>query len=103
MAANVIIDTYKKSFSGLSRETWLLSVVMMINRGSYMAVPFMGLYVTQYLARPTSDAGLIITIFGIGSILGQQRAVNLPMPLVSGLFRSGVPLLAVLCLYFSLQ
>ncbi|PYF68860.1 MFS transporter [Pedobacter nutrimenti] len=65
-----IITTYKASFTGLSRETWLLSIVMLINRSSYMAVPFMSLYVTQYLHRPTSDAGLIITIFGIGSILG---------------------------------
>jgi len=70
MAANVIIATYKESFKGLSRETWLLSIVMLINRSSYMAVPFMSLYVTQYLMRPTADAGLIITLFGIGSILG---------------------------------
>jgi predicted MFS family arabinose efflux permease len=70
MAGNVIIATYKESFSGLSRETWLLSIVMLINRSSYMAVPFMSLYVTQYLMRPASDAGLIITLFGIGSILG---------------------------------
>ena len=35
-----------------------------------MAVPFMALYVTQALHRPESDAGLIISLFGIGSILG---------------------------------
>jgi len=61
---------YKNSFTGLSRETWLLSMVMLINRSSSMAVPFMSLYMTQYLHRPPSDAGLIITLFGIGSILG---------------------------------
>lgn len=35
-----------------------------------MAVPFMGLYVTQALHRPASDAGIIISLFGAGSILG---------------------------------
>lgn len=67
---NKIVSAYKDSFTGLSRETWLLSIVMLINRSSYMAVPFMSLYVTQYLHRPPSDAGLIITLFGVGSILG---------------------------------
>lgn len=35
-----------------------------------MAVPFMGLYVTQSLHRPESDAGIIISLFGVGAILG---------------------------------
>lgn len=70
MGLKSIVATYKTSFSGLSRETWLLSLVMMVNRSSYMAVPFMSLYVTQFLHRPASDAGLIITLFGLGSILG---------------------------------
>lgn len=65
-----IATTYKESFSGLSREIWVLSTVMLVNRSSSMAVPFMSLYMTQYLHRPPSDAGLIITLFGIGAILG---------------------------------
>jgi len=65
-----IITAYRTSFSGLSRETWLLSLVILINRCGYMAVPFMGLYVTQSLNRPVSDAGLIISLFGLGAILG---------------------------------
>ncbi|RZL17480.1 MAG: MFS transporter [Pedobacter sp.] len=66
----LIINTYKKSFSGLSRETWLLSTVLLINRCGYMAVPFMGLYVTQSLDRSAGDAGLIISLFGLGAVLG---------------------------------
>jgi len=61
---------YKESFSGLSRESWVLSIVMFINRSSSMAVPFMSLYMTQYLHRPASDAGIIISLFGFGSICG---------------------------------
>ena len=73
----LIFNTYKTSFSGLSRETWLLSIVMMFNRCGSMAVPFMGLYVTQSLHRSEMDAGLIITLFGIGSILGSATGGKL--------------------------
>lgn len=73
----LIYNTYKTSFSGLSRETWLLSIVMMFNRCGSMAVPFMGLYVTQSLHRSEMDAGLIITLFGVGSILGSATGGKL--------------------------
>lgn len=65
-----IVQTYKNSFSGLNKNTWLLSVVLLINRAGYMAVPFMGLYLTQSLGRSAADAGLIISIFGIGAMAG---------------------------------
>jgi len=65
-----ILQSYRISFSGLSRETWLLSVVILINRCGYMAVPFMSMYITQSLHRSIADAGLIITLFGVGSVLG---------------------------------
>ncbi|MBB5634193.1 putative MFS family arabinose efflux permease [Pedobacter cryoconitis] len=92
-----VYTTYKNSFSGLSAETWLLSIVMLINRSSSMAVPFMSLYMTQYLHRPPSDAGLIITLFGIGSIMGATaggkltdvigfRAVQIISSIIGGVF-----------------
>lgn len=65
-----IAHTYKSSFSSLSKETWLLSVVMLINRSSTMVVPFMSMYITQSMHRSVADAGLIITLFGVGSVLG---------------------------------
>ncbi|SEI97775.1 Predicted arabinose efflux permease, MFS family [Dyadobacter sp. SG02] len=65
-----VIDAYKASFTGLSRETWLLSLVILVNRCGYMAVPFMSMYITQSLHRSIEDAGLIITLFGVGSVLG---------------------------------
>jgi len=65
-----ILHSYKASFTGLSRETWLLSLVMLINRAGTMAVPFMSLYVTVKMGRSLADAGLIITLFGVGSVMG---------------------------------
>lgn len=62
-----------------------------------MAVPFMSLYMTQYLHRPPSDAGLIITLFGAGSILGAMaggkltdvigfRSVQILSSVIGGIF-----------------
>jgi predicted MFS family arabinose efflux permease len=65
-----IANTYRDSFTGLSREIWLLSFVMLINRASTMVVPFMSMYITQSMHRSLTDAGLIITLFGVGSVLG---------------------------------
>ncbi len=92
-----IINIYRDSFSGLSRQTWILSLVILINRCGFMAVPFMGLYVTQALHRPESDAGIIISLFGFGSIAGAAaggkftdlfgfRPVQLIASLMGGLF-----------------
>ncbi len=42
-----------------------------------MAVPFMGLYVTQSLHRSEMDAGLIVALFGVGAILGSAAGGKL--------------------------
>lgn len=92
-----IFNLYRTSFAGLSRESWILSLVILINRCGFMAVPFMGLYVTQALHRPESDAGILISLFGFGSIAGAAaggkftdlfgfRPVQLVASLMSGLF-----------------
>ncbi|RFM27639.1 MFS transporter [Deminuibacter soli] len=65
-----IAQSYRSSFTGLSRETWLLSVVILVNRCGYMAVPFMSMYLTQSLHRSLEEAGLVITLFGAGAVLG---------------------------------
>lgn len=72
-----IFKAYQTSYTGLSRESWLLSCVILLNRCGYMAVPFMGLYVTQSLHRPESDAGIIISLFGAGAILGSTAGGKL--------------------------
>ena len=102
-----IVTVYKESFSGLSRESWVLSIVMFINRSSSMAVPFMSLYMTQYLHRPASDAGIIIALFGVGSIAGAAvggkltdmigfRSVQIFSSIIGGAFLSSILLLLIL-------
>ncbi|MGZ4037930.1 MAG: MFS transporter [Bacteroidia bacterium] len=65
------ISLYKTSFTGLSANTWLLSLIMLINRSGTMVVPFMTLYLTsKSMNRSLSDAGTVMGLFGLGSIIG---------------------------------
>lgn len=65
------IQTYKNAYSGLSRETWLLSVIMLINRSGTMVVPFMTLYLTSpAMGYSIEDAGKVFGIFGFGAFCG---------------------------------
>jgi predicted MFS family arabinose efflux permease len=61
---------YKNAYSGLSRQTWLLSLVMLINRSGTMVVGFMSLYVVNGLGWKMSQAGVVMACFGAGSIVG---------------------------------
>ena len=61
---------YYKSFSGLSREIWLLSLVMLINRSGAMVLPFLSIYLNQELQFGLKECGMIMTCFGIGSVIG---------------------------------
>lgn len=65
-----ILKSYTNSFKGLSQEVWMLSVVMLINRSGSMVLPFLGVYMTDYLRFSLESAGLVLSFYGIGSVLG---------------------------------
>jgi predicted MFS family arabinose efflux permease len=65
------VSLYKTSFRGLSKETWLLSFIMLVNRSGTMVLPFMTLYLTsKEMNRTLSEAGFVMALFGLGSIVG---------------------------------
>ena len=64
------LKIYKNAFSGLSRENWYLSLVMLINRSGTMVVPFLTIYCTQKLNFTIVQAGTIMALFGLGSVFG---------------------------------
>jgi predicted MFS family arabinose efflux permease len=66
-----VISLYKQAYSGLSRATWLLSAVMLVNRSGTMVVPFMTIYLTSpAMGYSIAQAGLVMGIFGLGAICG---------------------------------
>ena len=63
---------YRNAYSGLSKETWLLSFVMLINRSGAMVLGFMTVYIVdkEGLGWDVWKAGIVMACFGIGSLLG---------------------------------
>lgn len=64
------ISLYRNAYGGLSRSTWWLSLVMLINRSGTMVVPFMTMYMTQHIGVSLSRAGFVMSLFGAGAVLG---------------------------------
>ena len=64
------IRTYREAYSGLSRELWLLSLAMVINRAGGMVLPFLALYLTNDRGLTVGGAGQILALYGIGAIGG---------------------------------
>lgn len=62
---------YRNAYAGLSRETWLLSLIMLINRSGTMVVPFMTLYLTSdEMGYSVGQAGYVFGLFGAGAFGG---------------------------------
>src|SRR5471030_2986973 len=64
------IQLYQQAFKGLSRNSWFLSIVMLINRSGTMVVAFMTVYCIKQLHFSVEQAGIVMTVFGAGSICG---------------------------------
>ncbi len=63
--------TYRNAYAGLSRETWLLSLIMLINRSGTMVIPFMTLYLTsEKMGYSIAQAGFVFGLFGAGAFSG---------------------------------
>lgn len=63
-------NNYIEAYKGLSNATWILALVMFINRSGAMVVPFLGVYLTNQLGFTLERAGIVLSCFGIGSIIG---------------------------------
>ena len=70
MIANTL-SVYRNAYSGLSKETWLLSLIMLINRSGTMVVPFLSLYLTSpAMGYSVGQAGFVFGCFGAGAFFG---------------------------------
>jgi predicted MFS family arabinose efflux permease len=96
---------YLDSYRGLSAATWMLTLIMLINRSGAMVVPFLSVYMTQALHFGVKDTGTVLSCFGLGAVAGSlaggwltDRAGHFRIQLIT-LFLS-VP---VFCILPSLQ
>ena len=61
---------YLDSYRGLSRPSWMLSAVMLINRIGAMVLPFLGVYMVAELKFTLSQTGVVLSCFGLGAMAG---------------------------------
>lgn len=59
-----------QAYAGISREMWLLAIAMLINRSGSMVLLFLSVYLTKEKHFSISQAGVIMSVFGIGSLAG---------------------------------
>ncbi|HQK98083.1 MAG TPA: MFS transporter [Bacteroidia bacterium] len=65
-----LLSVYKQAFSNLQRNIWVLSIAMFINRCGSMVLLFTSLYLTRDLHFSIANAGMVMSCYGIGSVLG---------------------------------
>lgn len=72
-----IFSLYRTAYSGLPREAWMLSLIEFINRSGTMVFFFMTLYLTQIFHYPPTQAGQVISVYGIGALVGSYAGGKL--------------------------
>jgi MFS family permease len=65
-----IVDLIKRAYGGLSPSIWLLALTQLINRCGTMVVFFLALYLRMDLNFNLGDVGILMGVFGAGSLLG---------------------------------
>lgn len=61
---------YSQLFTGLPREVWLLCLVTFVQRSGTMVLPFLTLYLTQRQGFSVQEAGVVLSLYGVGAIVG---------------------------------
>ena len=65
-----IASLIRNAYGGLTPSAWWLALVSLINRSGTMVIFFMSLYLQQELNYPLGRVGVVMAMFGIGSIVG---------------------------------
>ncbi|MEU6425526.1 MFS transporter [Microbispora sp. NPDC046973] len=86
---------------GLPRPFWVLFGGTFVNRLGTMVEPFIGIYLTQARGVSLANAGLVMTMFGVGSLLSQPVAgwladrLGRRVTLTGGMVATAVTMLAL--------
>ncbi|MEV0199898.1 MFS transporter [Nonomuraea sp. NPDC050691] len=64
----------RSAFGGLPRPFWALWGGTLVNRLGTMVTPFTGVYLTQERGMPVAAAGVVMAVFGAGSLVSQLIA-----------------------------
>lgn len=76
-----IAQAYRDAYGGLSKEIWILSLALFVNRSGSMVYAFLIIYLTEKLGFSMPQAGLIFSVYGAGSLVGVYLGGLLVKPL----------------------
>jgi predicted MFS family arabinose efflux permease len=65
-----LLSLYKEAFSNLQRNVWVLAIALFINRSGSMVLLFASLYFTKDLHFSIAQAGIVMSFYGVGSVMG---------------------------------
>jgi MFS family permease len=65
-----ILYKYTAAYKGLPKMAWLLSLIILINRSGSVVLFFLVLYLTSQLDYTVTEAGRMISVYGLGSLVG---------------------------------
>ncbi len=71
---------YRDAYGGLSKEIWILSIALLVNRCGSMVLAFLTLYLTTKLGFSMPQAGAIFSVYGLGSVTGSYLGGKLVRP-----------------------
>lgn len=72
-----IFNAYREAYGGLSREVWFLSFALFVNRCGSMVLAFLTLYLCEKLGFTVFQAGMIFSVYGLGSVAGSYAGGKL--------------------------
>jgi predicted MFS family arabinose efflux permease len=61
---------YVRAYRGLPRRAWILSAVNLVNSSGAMVFFFLSLYLTREIGLTTAQAGPVMSLYGVGSLVG---------------------------------
>ncbi len=64
------LDWYISTYKGLSRDTWFLSFVALINRSGTVVFLFLSIYMVEKLGFTMGQAAIVLSLSGVGSFIG---------------------------------
>ena len=65
-----MIEKLVKPYKGLSTEVWYLALTTLINRTGAMVLPFLSVYLKNFLSFSLEDIGWVMSCYGLGSVFG---------------------------------
>lgn len=76
-----LIALVRDAYAGLPPATWLVCGAAFVNRAGSMVLPYLSLYLGARFGFDVAEAGVFVSLYGLGSILGNLLGGRLVDPI----------------------